>query len=261
MDGYRIACAQFEAASGAKDENVTRMIGLARQAQEQGCGLVLFPELSLSGYLAAELIPALAEAIDGPSVGRLAEAARALDINMAFGMAELDAQQGLCYNSMLVLDRQGKVACVYHKIHLWDTEREWATAGDQVPLFELDGVRFSGWICYDTRFPEVARAAALAGAEVALVSTAWLGPVDEWRLALRARALDNSMFVAGADIINHDPALRCQGVSLIVDPRGRVLARAQLDREGIVYACLSGEVRERQCRRLALLENRRIGFV
>jgi predicted amidohydrolase len=260
MRDYQIACAQFEAVPGAKNDNIERMIQYARQARDQGCDLVLFPELIVTGYLAAVKIPPLAEPIDGPSVERLARAAEAIGINIAFGFAELDAQQGVRYNSMVVLDRRGKVASVYHKIHLWGRENDWAQAGSTLSLFELDGIRFSGWICYDTRFPEVARRAALAGAEVALVPTAWLGPVDEWQLALRARALDNSMFVAGADMINPDPQLYCKGASLIAGPKGHVLAQAELGDDGIVYARLRADILEQQRKRVALLENRRLDF-
>ena len=124
-------------------------------------------------------------------------------------------------------------------------------------LFDMGGVRYGGWICYDTRFPEVGRAAAIGGAEVGLVPTAWLGPTEEWRLALRARALDNGIFVAGADIISKDPGLRCRGASMIAGPHGEILAQAQEDNEGIIWADLSQETLTKQRERLPLLKHRR----
>lgn len=123
----------------------------------------------------------------------------------------------------------------------------------------MDGVACSGWICYDTRFPEVGRLAALGGADLGLVATAWLGPGEEWELAMRARALDNSLFVAGADIISYDPILRCYGRSVIVDPKGNVLAQAEPEQEGIIWADLKGEVLEAQRGRVPLLADRRSG--
>jgi predicted amidohydrolase len=151
----------------------------------------------------------------------------------------------------------GQVAGVYHKMHLWDTEREWAEPGREVLSVELDEVRYTGWICYDTRFPELARLGALAGAEVALVPTAWLGPGEEWELALRARALDNGIFCAGADIVGPDPALRCRGLSTIVGPKGNVLARAEPDSEGIICATLRQADLDAQRGRVPLLKHRR----
>ena len=257
MRDVRVACGQFMAEPGEKEKNVARMVGYAAQAREQGCTLILFPELIVTGYLDPEQVAPLAEPVDGPSVQRLARAAGELGMAMAFGLAELDVARGVRYNSLVVVDGRGQVVAVYHKIHLWDQEKEWAEAGMTLPVFEVAGVRCGGWICYDTRFPEVGRMAALAGADVGLVATAWLGPVDEWELALRARALDNSMYVVGADIVNPDPALRCLGASLIVGPRGHVLARARLEQEGIIHAVLEGGALERQRQRVRLLQERR----
>jgi predicted amidohydrolase len=253
----RIACGQFAAKPGDAPSNVARMIRYAGQARAEGCEVIVFPELIVTGYLAPERVLPLAEPLTGPSVGRLAEAAGRIGIAIAFGMAELDPARGVRYNSLVIVDRTGHVAGVYHKMHLWDTEREWAEPGREVLSVELDQVRYSGWICYDTRFPELARLGALKGAEVALVPTAWLGPGDEWELALRARALDNGMFVAGSDIVGPDPALRCRGLSLIVDPKGNVLARAKPDSEGIICATLRQADLDAQRNRVPLLHHRR----
>lgn len=253
----RIACGQFAAKPGDAAANVARMIDYAGQAQAQGCELILFPELMVTGYLSPERVLPLAEPLTGPSVRSLALAARQLGIAIAFGMAELDEARGARYNSLVIVDRAGQVAGVYHKMHLWDTERQWAEPGSEVLAVELDGVRYSGWICYDTRFPELARLGALAGAEVGLVSTAWLGPGEEWALALRARALDNGMFVAGSDIVGPDPALRCRGLSLIVGPKGNVLARAEPDSEGVICATLRQADLDAQRGRVPLLRHRR----
>ena len=255
----RIACGQFVAEPGNKRANVARMAAYAEQAREQDCELVLFPELIVTGYLPPDQIRPLVEPITGPSVGMLAEAARDLEIAIAFGLAELDEGRGVCHNSLVLLDQQGVVAAVYRKMHLWATEKEWAEAGTAVLSLEMAGVCYSGWICYDTRFPELARLGALAGADVGLVATAWLGPGEEWELALRARALDNSMFVAGADMISPDPALRCHGLSMIVGPKGNVLARAEPEGEGIICATLCQADLDAQRGRVPLLGDRRPG--
>jgi len=253
----RIACGQFVAEPGNKRANVVRMAAYAEQARDQGCELILFPELIVTGYLPPDQVRSLVEPVTGPSVRMLAETARDLDIAIAFGLAELDEERGVCHNSLVVLDHRGEVAALYHKMHLWATEKEWAEAGIEVLACEMAGVRYSGWICYDTRFPELARLGALSGADVGLVATAWLGPGEEWELALRARALDNSMFVAGADIISPDPALCCHGLSMIVGPKGNVLARADPEQEGIIWATLSQADLDAQRGRVPLLQDRR----
>jgi predicted amidohydrolase len=257
MNDLWVACGQFVAEPGNKERNVARMLGYARQARDRGCSLILFPELIVTGYLPPQQVRPLAESLNGPSVVTLAQGAREIGIAIAFGIAELDEGKKVRYNSLVIISDSGQLTAVYHKIHLWDSEKEWAQGGTQVPLFVYAGARWSGWICYDTRFPEVARLATLQGAEICLVPTAWLGPGEEWELALRARALDNSVFCLGADIINPEPALRCHGLSMVVGPRGEVLARAEPSREGIICARLQARTLYDQRVRVRLLNNRR----
>ena len=257
MGDLHVACGQFEAKAGDKVWNIARMASYAAEARVLGCDLILFPELIVTGYLPVADIEPLVEPASGPSVQSLAQHARELGIAIAFGLAELDEKTGQRYNSLVVVDRNGQGCGVYRKMHLWATEKVWARSGDDAVTFDVAGVRCSGWICYDTRFPELARLARMAGSDVGLVATAWLGPGEEWELALRARALDNSMFVAGADIISTLPDLRCRGLSLIVGPKGNVLARAEPGQEGIIHAVLHDRELAAQRARVPLLQDRR----
>ena len=128
----RVACGQFAAKPGDAPSNVARMIRYASQARSEGCSLIVFPELIVTGYLAPECVLSLAEPLTGPSVNRLAQAADQIGIAIAFGMAERDEARGLRYNSLVIVDRSGQVAGVYHKMHLWDTERQWAEPGREI---------------------------------------------------------------------------------------------------------------------------------
>ena len=252
----RVACGQFLAYAANKAYNLKRMRGQIQEAAAAGCAVIVFPELIVSGYLPAEEVPEQAEPVDGPSVARVREDAAAAGIAVAFGMAER-APDGALYDSMVVVDATGELLATYRKVHLFGAERSWATAGDEVPVFTVGGVKAGGWICFDTRFPEVARSAAAGGAELALVPAAWLGPLDEWELALRARAMDNSMFVAGADIVNWVKGLQCHGCSTIVGPHGEVLARAWTEIDCVIHADLDPAAIAHQQQRLGLLANRR----
>ena len=256
MQETRVACGQFEARGGDKTYNLARMGAQIREAAGTGCAIIVFPELIVSGYIAAERIPEQAEPVAGPAVSRVREDAAAAGIAVAFGMAE-QAADGRLFDSLVVVDAAGAVTATYRKLHLFGAETSWAAAGDTVPVFRVAGVAASGWICFDTRFPEQARCAAAGGAQLALVPTAWLGPPAEWELALRARALDNSMFVAGADIVSFDAGLRCRGNSMIAGPHGEVLARATADTDCVIWADLDPAAIAHQHQRLALLGNRR----
>ena len=255
MNELRVACGQFEARLGDTDYNLGQMTTQATQASGAGCQVIVFAELSVSGYLQASRVPEVAEPIDGDAVGRLAECARELGTAIAFGMAERDGDR--LHNALAVLSKSGELVGHYRKTHLFGAEVDWATPGGEVASFSMDGVAATGWICFDTRFPELARAAAVSGAELAMVPTAWLGPPAEWELAVRSRAMDNTMFVAGADQICHLEGLRCRGNSLIAGPHGDVLAQAEADTPGVIWADLDPQELTEQRDRLDLLANRR----
>ncbi len=257
MRDFHVACGQFEAIAGNKAKNIAIMYAQAQQAARVGADLILFPELALTGYLHVEQITPLAEPLSGSNIISLTACAREFSISLAFGFAEIEQQTGKVYNSLVIVDKQGQIAGVYHKIHLWDSERRWATAGTRCVPFDLEGIRAGAWICYDTRFPELARSVFLNGAVLGLVATAWLGPTDEWELALRARALDNAFFVAGSDIISRDPDLLCRGSSMIVGPHGNVLARAEEGQESVIDCVLDWDDLHRQRTRLPLAKDRR----
>ena len=256
MEATRVACGQFEARAADKEYNLAVMSAQVAEAAAAGCAVIVLPEMIVSGYIAAERIPEQAEPVTGPSVRRMQEEAASAGVAVAFGMAEA-ADDGRLYDSLVVVDREGEVAALYRKLHLFGAETSWASAGDEVPVFDLGGVAATGWICFDTRFPEPARCAAACGATLALVPTAWLGPPAEWELALRARAMDNSMFAAGADIVSFADGLRCRGNSMIVGPHGDVLARAEPDSDSVIWADLDPAAIAHQQQRLALLANRR----
>lgn len=254
MNTVALACCQFRATPASPPDNIERMLVYARQASAGGASLVLYPEMILTGYLPPERVPDVALSVTDPAFTALGRGAAERGVALVFGFPERDAS-GRLYNSQAFVGSDGVLRGVYRKTHLWPTERAWGTPGEAGLVVEMEGVNVGGWICYDTRFPELARSQALAGAELALVSTAWLGPGEEWELALRARALDNGIFVAGADIV--DPAIGCRGRSLIVDPRGAVLARAPEGVDALITARLDPEVMRTQRARVPLLHDRR----
>ena len=253
MRPIRVSCGQFQA--GSVSDNVATMRDQAADACSRGAEIIVFPELALTGYLPAPKILDRCQSLDGDGVCQMRDIAQKVGIAVVFGLPELT--EGIRYNTMLSLDSEGGIAGIYRKIHLWKTET-WAQPGARIDAYNLSGVTCASWICYDTRFPEVGRAAALSGADLCMISTAWLGPGDEWELAVRSRALDNSLFIAGADIINLDPSLRTYGRSLIVSPKGHVMAHAEEDRPGIIVAELNPTEQQVQKERVPLLDDRRL---
>lgn len=253
--GMVLACAQFAAVPGDPAANAGRVDALAREAAGRGGTLAVFPELCLTGYLPAGEIEALAAASDGPELGAVAAVARTVRIAIAVGFAER-AADGRRYSSMAVFGPDGALLAVRRKAHLFGGEPRWATPARDARAFEACGVRCGAWVCYDTRFPELARRLALDGATLGLVGAAWLGPVDEWELAVRARAMDNGIFVAAAALQGGGRGVELHGTSLVADPHGRVIARAASG-DGVITAAYD-HAAIAECRaRLPLLEHRR----
>jgi len=255
---FRLGCIQFEGAAGEVSRNLDCMAALAaRAAGEHGVELALFAEMAPTCYARPETLRAAAEPLDGPMVKYMADVARANRMDLAFGMPELSESSGARYNTMVYLDEEGHVRAAYRKTHLFGSECEWASPGNAAFAFETRFGKAAMWICYDTRFPEAARACALGGARFALVATAWLGPPDEWELAVRSRAMDNGIFVAGADQIGREEGLVCRGLSVIADPHGRVIARAEAGHEAIVVADIDLREVDRFYERVPVLRHRR----
>jgi predicted amidohydrolase len=155
----------------------------------------------------------------------------------------------------------------YRKVHMFDVEvggveyRESATEepGDELVVSALtDGTRLGLTVCYDLRFPELFRILALEGARVFTVPAAFTRITGEahWEILLRARAIENQCFVVAADQVgSHTPDKESFGGSMIVDPWGTVLARAE-DGEGFVAADLDLAAQDDVRRRLPSLANR-----
>ena len=143
--------------------------------------------------------PARAVAAGGAEIGRLGESARANGIALCFGFAER-ADDGRLFNSMACVTGNGAPLAVYRKVHLWITEKAWAVPGHRVsPLHP--GNPAAGDV--DLLRHPVSRGHPQprgGGVTLGVVGSAWFGPAEEWELALRARAMDNGIFVAGAAV-------------------------------------------------------------
>lgn len=222
-----LAVAQF-APSADEAANLETIERLVVRAVGRGARVVLFPEYS--SYFIDPFDHSLAEhaqSVDGPFVQSLIELARAHGIVVVAGLLERsDARR--VRNAVVAVSGEGVVA-TYRKLHLYDAfgqrESDWVEPGQMTEpeTFEVDGVRFALMTCYDLRFPEVARLLVDTGAHAVLVAAEWVrGPLKEhhWRTLLHARAIENTVFVAGAD---HPPPLGV-GASMVVDPQGVEIA-------------------------------------
>ncbi|HWK20330.1 MAG TPA: carbon-nitrogen hydrolase family protein [Microbacteriaceae bacterium] len=237
-----VAVAQF--APGPDPEANLATIGrLTREAVGRGAGLVVFPEYAqFFDRAPGPSWSPMAEPLDGTFVAALAELADATGATVVAGLVERSDELLKFHNTVVaVAPRHGLVAS-YRKLHLYDAfgaaESDWVEPGaiSAPQLFDWGGLRVGLQTCYDIRFPEVTRRIVDAGADLVLVPAEWVaGPLktDHWRTLVTARALENTVYVAGAD---HIPPIGV-GASLIVDPMGVALATLG-EAEGVAAAAV-----------------------
>ena len=154
-------------------------------------------------------------------------------------------EDGKVYNTAVMFDRSGEICGEYSKIHLFDVlgamggvnESDYITRGDKVFTYEADFGKIGITICYDIRFPELARMMALFGVQYLFVPAAFYSPrIDHWQDILRVTALQNSLYVMGVNLFGKlDDANTFCGRSIISDPWGIPVATAS-DKAGIVQA-------------------------
>jgi omega-amidase len=218
------AAVQFNIALGEVDINLERAIGGIRRVAEKGARLAVLPEMWSTGFTYKRL-PVLAE-----ETPRALEALRMLsgelDLVIVGSMAEKEGET--VYNSAYVVDG-GEMKGRYRKLHLFSTMREdrFLGAGDQTLVVPTSVGRLGVAICYDLRFPELFRKLALDGAEIVCLPAEWPYPRQvHWRTLLRARAIENQLFLAAANCCGVQGRLNFFGMSQLISPRGKILAKA-----------------------------------
>jgi predicted amidohydrolase len=223
----RVASIQLEIPPGeTKEERVARAAALVEE--QTGADLVLLPEIWNVGYFNFDDYAAEAETLDGPTVSRMADAARRVGAWVLGGsIVERDGDQ--LHNTAVLLDRTGEIAGTYRKIHLFgygSREPEVLTRGTEPAVIETEFGRVGISTCYDLRFPELYRAMLDRGAMMFLVPSAWPHPrVEAWTILNRARALENQVWLISANCAGGPGAGYC-GRSMIVDPWGTAIAAA-----------------------------------
>ena len=245
-DTLRVACVQMTSGPD-KAANLGQAERLVADAAAAGAELVVLPE-KWDAIGPPEVLHAAAEPLDG---GESTEAmrgwARRHGITLVGGsISERREGRDKLSNTSVVFDREGSLVAVYRKIHLFDVEvgghiyreSDAEEPGDEVVVADADGWRVGLSVCYDVRFPELYRILALEGAELVTVPanfTLYTGK-DHWHLLLRARAVENQLYVAAAAQVGEPwPGKPSYGRSLIADPWGIVLAEAP-DEETVIVA-------------------------
>jgi len=220
-------------------------LDMIERAADADAGILTFCELFLSPFFPNRLtenFDAYFVRPDSEVIQTLAAAARRhrLALVLPFG----ERADGAQYNSAMVLDASGNVVGIYRKTHIpayfpndrsggtGSFERMYFTPGKELPVFTVAGATIGIQICNDRLYPEASRVLALKGAEIIFMPICYSTYSDPehrnsaWELALRTRAYENGVFVVAANKVGQEGVRNHLGRSMIVDPKGTVMAEA-----------------------------------
>lgn len=223
----RTALLQSSGRPGSIGENLKVLDEAAGRAAAAGAGLLVAPEMFLTGYAIGGDIGRLAEPADGDSADTIADIAGRHGLAIAYGYPE--RVSGAVYNSAQLISAEGVRLANYRKTHLFGCfERDHFTPGDQpVVQAELNGLRVGIMICYDVEFPENVRAHALAGTDLLLVPTAQMHPFQfVAESVVPVRAFENQMYVAYVNRVGQEGEFEFVGLSTLAGPDGVARTRA-----------------------------------
>jgi predicted amidohydrolase len=258
----KIAIAQLESSTD-KNVNLQTALALIAEAKNQGADSIAFPEFlmafSPARQTAAELTE-IAESTDGPFIRSLCAAAKAAGIGVVATIYEIAPVANRVYDSAVWIDAVGNIASVYRKLHLYDAfgfkESDKFHPGDDIaPLISVGESRFGMMICYDLRFPEMARMLTLNGANVLVAPAGWVQgdlKVEHWQTMIKARALENGCYVIAPGQVGNIYI----GHSMAVDALGRTLVDLG-EKEGLAMVELDLNLVQETREKLPLLQNRR----
>ncbi len=224
MSSIQAAAIQFNVKQGDVDANLAYVREALARVAGQGANLAVLPEMWSSGF-AYKNLNELALRTEG-IVEELLELSARHKLVIVGSMPEPNGDK--VFNTIYVIDN-GTLAGVYRKIHLFSLlgEDRAFSGGDSWLLADTSIGKVGVIICYDLRFPELSRRLAIEGAQVICVPAQWPKPRQEhWRTLLRARAIENQLFVVACNACGIIGKLDFFGMSMIIDPKGELLAEA-----------------------------------
>lgn len=239
MKTFRAGIIQFDVVLGKVNHNVRTVQTKLATLTGSNVDVVVLPEMWSCGF-DNEHLPDHARKTPG-ILDYLCTFAQKKKVVIAGSLPE--NVDGKVANTFYVIDETGKVAAQYRKIHLFSPGNEhlYFTAGNRIVTAELSWGKVGLITCYDLRFPELVRRQALKGVDLLMVSAQWpKSRKDHWDVLLRARAVENQVFVLGANRCGKDPNLEYAGHSRIISPWGEILAAGD-DSEAMLVADLHAD--------------------
>lgn len=249
----KLTLGQFEPMIEDKATNLQTMEEIMKDATKEKADLVLFPELSLTGYFIQNSVNQMAEPIDGRSIQHMQHLCRTYELHVVFSWPEVGEDNHI-YNSACLIDDHGEVIGTYRKVHLYDREKEIFTPGREFKVFDTELGRIGIMICFDLDFPESARLLKLKDADIILISTNYFQPYARYQETyLQSRSMENEIPLAICNRTGQEQDLVYFGESAVYDALGhRLIKLTNTDQIGTIHIPLSKETDDK----LSYMKNR-----
>lgn len=263
----KVAVLQFSVGRN-KQENLQKVERIFNEkiALAGPLDLIIMPELwtyafDFQGDIASQ-IEFYGETLSGDVVSKISEYARKYHVWVSGGSIPLKTGKEKMTNTSILFNRQGELTCTYDKIHLcgWGSETRLFDYGNKVVVTDTEFGIVGSMICYDIRFPELARSMCLSGARIILVNSAFghhkeRPKVELWRNLLRARAIENMVYVIAADQCGEGFDLSYFGHSMIIDPYGNIVSEAE-ETEEVIFGELDINFVDQARKEIPIYEDR-----
>lgn len=231
----KVALAQLDIAWEDKEKNKKRCCEMIEQAKKQGAALIVFPEMTLTGF--SMNTEEQGETLqNSPTIAFFQQKAKQYDMAMIFGLIIKEGEKS--ENHCIMLNKSGEIVTDYTKIHpfSYGAESKYYTGGNQVVFGTIEDIPFSTLICYDLRFPEIFQVCSTKSHVITVIAN-WPSPRRcHWISLLKARAIENQCYILGVNRCGSGDGLEYSGDSMIIDPYGEVLARAKQPCQELVVA-------------------------
>jgi predicted amidohydrolase len=236
---YKIALAQMCCKAADKTENLRIIRRMVARAGKQSADLIVFPELSLTGYVVRDQIYELAETVPGPSTNAIQKIARTAGAYIVFGMPERSEEtQATIHNTAVLVGPDGyigKYRKMYLPTHSVFEEKRYFRPGYDATVLDTEIGKIGLIICYDIFFPEVTRLTRLKGAQlIVCISASPAVRRTYFETLTTARALENTAFLAFVNLVGIEDGLQFWGGSRLIGPQGKILSKAMYDEEDLV---------------------------
>ncbi|MFO7890954.1 MAG: carbon-nitrogen family hydrolase [bacterium] len=251
----KVSLFQMDSKKGDIQSNLIKAEQGAKEAALRGSEIIILPEFWTTGYDLPKIQEYSKDELDS-IIDHIASIAK--QYNIAIIGTTLQKFNNKIYNTAFLFDKNGSTVAQYNKLHLFRLmdEHKFIEPGNDISVFQTDWGKCGLTICFDLRFPELFRKIAEQGTKIVFIPAYWPAPrLEHWRTLLRARAIENQMFIIGCNRCTLDHKLKF-GYSAVIDPEGKTVAEAGTN-EILLHAEININKINRIKEKFNLLESRR----